>query len=484
MSDNWQYILDVCDKVGEDPEQGSRLVIELVEKRLQQRDANVQLRTLSLLTSIAENCGSRVKQEIATKSFTSILLNKLKDSSVHKEIKVKVVQVLGQLSESFQGDPSLRPIQDANREVQRNYSQYFPPDKPQKHNLDNDRLKEEEDLKAAIALSLAENNQASIPTSQDIQLQQQQSQQPIQQQAQQVQSQPQSQQPQQQQQSFSRVRALYDSCSQDPADLHFRKGDIITVLDRVYKDWGKGSLRGQIGLFPFNYVTPLYDPTPEELIIEAEKESKILLQARQVERLLALLSSGNDEVLSSEEFQKLYQEIALMKPELGGLIEKYRVRRDELLDLHGKLKDATVKYEELTDPLKKPGYGYQQHGYQPQSSYQYQQPQPSLYNQQSQQVAPQTPQQPQIIPQTTTSYPQQSQQQQPQPPITTFPSTSQYPAGYQAQTGSTNSIPQYGQRTSYSAPSVPPPPQHPTQQQQQQHSPIQQQHTAERPYPY
>ncbi|KAF2088119.1 hypothetical protein K490DRAFT_64793 [Saccharata proteae CBS 121410] len=56
----------------------------------------------------------------------------------------------------------------------------------------------------------------------------------------------------------SRVRALFDLEPSEPGELRFRKGDIITVLDKsVYKDWWKGSLRGQTGIFPLNYVERL-----------------------------------------------------------------------------------------------------------------------------------------------------------------------------------------------------------------------------------
>jgi len=380
--------LDVCDKVNENPEDGAKLIVDLIIKRLSLRDANVQLRTLSLLTSIAENCGSRVCQEIASKSFTNVLLNKIKDPLIHKEIKIKIVQVLTQLSNSFSNDPSLRPIQDAFNEISNNYSQFFPPDKPQKNDLNDDALKEEEDLKAAIALSLSENNQTSVPTNVAIQQQQQ----PAQQQQQQQQQESQISIPKK---SFSRVRALYDSFSTDPADLHFRKGDIITVLDRVYKDWGKGSLRGIIGLFPFNYVTPLYEPTSEELLKESLKEVEILNQSKKIEKMLTLLSSStsssNYEILDSNEFQRLYQEIILIKPEISELIEKYRIRKDELLDLHVKLKDATIKYEELTDPLKKSQQQQQQQQQQQESlGYGYQQPQPQGYQQPHGYQQPQT----------------------------------------------------------------------------------------------
>src|SRR5690242_16245179 len=65
--------------------------------------------------------------------------------------------------------------------------------------------------------------------------------------------------------TVSRVRALYDFQPSEPGELQFKKGDIIAVLESVYKDWWKGSLRGQTGIFPLNYVEKLQDPTREEL---------------------------------------------------------------------------------------------------------------------------------------------------------------------------------------------------------------------------
>ena len=65
--------------------------------------------------------------------------------------------------------------------------------------------------------------------------------------------------------TVSRVRALFDFQPTEPGELQFRKGDVIAVLESVYKDWWKGSLRGQTGIFPLNYVEKLSDPTQEEL---------------------------------------------------------------------------------------------------------------------------------------------------------------------------------------------------------------------------
>ena len=52
----------------------------------------------------------------------------------------------------------------------------------------------------------------------------------------------------------TRVRALYDFVPSEPSELGFSRGDIITVIDSVYKDWWRGELRGHTGIFPVNYI--------------------------------------------------------------------------------------------------------------------------------------------------------------------------------------------------------------------------------------
>lgn len=52
----------------------------------------------------------------------------------------------------------------------------------------------------------------------------------------------------------TRVRALHTFESTEPGELAFEKGDIIKVVDRGYKDWWRGQLKGRTGIFPVNYV--------------------------------------------------------------------------------------------------------------------------------------------------------------------------------------------------------------------------------------
>lgn len=59
--------------------------------------------------------------------------------------------------------------------------------------------------------------------------------------------------------SVSRVRALHTFEGSEQGELSFVKGDIIKVVDRNYKDWWRGQLKGRTGIFPVNYVVSISD---------------------------------------------------------------------------------------------------------------------------------------------------------------------------------------------------------------------------------
>jgi signal transducing adaptor molecule len=135
--------------------------------------------------------------------------------------------------------------------------------------------------------------------------------------------------------TVSRVRALFDFQPSEPGELQFRKGDVIVVLESVYKDWWKGSLRGQNGIFPLNYVEKLSDPTPEELQKEAQMEAEVFGEIKNVEKLLALLGTGSGEmsVRDNEEITGLYHQTLSIRPKLIELIGKYTQKKGESLSL-------------------------------------------------------------------------------------------------------------------------------------------------------
>lgn len=129
--------------------------------------------------------------------------------------------------------------------------------------------------------------------------------------------------------TVSRVRALFDFQPSEPGELQFRKGDTIAVLESVYKDWWKGSLRGQTGIFPLNYVEKLPDPTAGELQREAQMEADVFGQIKSVEKLLTLLSTRNTDlnVQENEEITTLYQATLAIRPKLIELIGKYSQKK-------------------------------------------------------------------------------------------------------------------------------------------------------------
>lgn len=77
-SENWEYILDVCDKVSSS-DSGSKDVVAAMIKRLAHRNANVQLYTLELANSLSQNCGIDMHRELASRSFTDALLRLAND---------------------------------------------------------------------------------------------------------------------------------------------------------------------------------------------------------------------------------------------------------------------------------------------------------------------------------------------------------------------------------------------------------------------
>lgn len=132
--------------------------------------------------------------------------------------------------------------------------------------------------------------------------------------------------------TVSRVRALFDFQPSEAGELQFRKGDIIAVLESVYKDWWKGSLRGQTGIFPLNYVEKLADPTQDELQREAHVEAEVFGEIKNVEKLLTLLSTSGSElnVRDNEEITELYHSTLAIRPKLIELIGKYSQKKGKI----------------------------------------------------------------------------------------------------------------------------------------------------------
>lgn len=359
-SDNWPLIMEVCDEVSASPERNTKVAIETTKTQLGCKDANVILRTLSLLVALAENCGSRMQQEIASTAFLQeYLMKKLADKKLHKELKMRIADTIAQLNNSFKSDPSLRPMADAYQQLKLRYGQYLKalPDKPAKMELTSqDRKTQDLELERALKLSVQEYereqslrraylSEKPLPLARKQVIrpgssQQSQGNLPLNSDSTTSIS------------SVKKVRALYDLISYEPDELSFRKGDVITVIESVYRDWWRGSLaNGKVGIFPLNYVTPVVAKTPRELAQEKQVETNLInIESRKVDKLLSLLSSNPDH-RSEEEITQLYNSFIPHRTTLAKLLESYSSRKDELRLLNDQLVLETKSYDELLNSL-------------------------------------------------------------------------------------------------------------------------------------
>ncbi|KAI0097238.1 hypothetical protein GGR51DRAFT_541449 [Nemania sp. FL0031] len=352
-SEDWGAIIDLCDKVSSDPNGPNQAVQGLI-KRLAHRNANVQLYTLELANALSQNCGKPMHRELASRSFTDALLKLTSDRNTHQQVKAKILERMKEWSDMFSSDADLGIMYDAYFRLKQSNPTLQPPSAPQKTGLtESDRQKEEDELQEALRLSLQEEERKkkvaetasaagpssgaasgpgagaaavapepvlSHPTGTTAA-------------------------------TVSRVRALYDFVPSEPGELEFRKGDVIAVLESVYKDWWRGSLKGQTGIFPLNYVEKLTDPTPDELQREAQMEAEVFAEIKNVEKLLTLLSTSNTAPREedNEEISKLYHQTLAIRPKLIKLIEKYSQKKDDFTQLNEKFIKARRDYESLLE---------------------------------------------------------------------------------------------------------------------------------------
>lgn len=315
-------------------------------------------------------------REIASRSFSQSLMRLINDRTIHTKVKSRTAELIKQWSDDFKGDSSLGIMTETHNTLKAQGLSLEPPSRPQKKDItEADRRREEEELQTALALSLNESKTAGVDTNSARMTDQQNSRNQIDNgpnaytvptdrsngaymlpvsQSQPVQSQQLQQTPIEDRTAatVSRCRALYDFVANEAGELTFHRGDVITVIESAYKDWWRGSLHGNIGIFPTNYVENLADPTPADLQREAEEETRIFAEAKNVEKILSLLSSAelsDPSLADNEQLQNLYHSTLSIRPKLVRLIEKYSQKKDDLILLNEKFMQARKDYDGLME---------------------------------------------------------------------------------------------------------------------------------------
>lgn len=141
---------------------------------------------------------------------------------------------------------------------------------------------------------------------------------------------------------------MYDLNASEQDELSFKKGDLITVVEQVYRDWWRGTLRGKVGIFPLNYVTPVTEPTQQELAAEMQKEDQVFSQKDNVDRLQQKLrEAGNVDVTQDQEINDLYGTVSPLRPQLSKMLGKYAQKKKDMVSLRQILANAEVTYNQM-----------------------------------------------------------------------------------------------------------------------------------------
>ncbi|KAG9309911.1 hypothetical protein JVU11DRAFT_9943 [Chiua virens] len=377
--ENWEVVLNVCDKVQDDGESGARNVIASVIKRLAHRSPNVQLYALSLAESLSKNCGIDLHRELASRAFTQALEKLITDRTTHDKVRKRALNLVAVWTVEFERDPSLGVMEESYNNLKTKNYKFQPPEEPAPPAVDDEvRRREEEELQRVLEMSMhdkggrtgysefsAQSSGASgsgsragpstnhspgiahpsgyVPA-QNIQRPAASSTSSLPSQSVAV--------PVPASIVVTRVKALHTFEPTEPGELAFEKGDIIKVVDRGYKDWWRGQLKGRTGIFPVNYVEPLPEPSAVELAREAEQEASVFAQAANVDRLLTMLrgvDSSGANLADNEEIQELYRSCMALRPKIVKLIDKYSQKRADLVSMNESFVKARVIFDRMME---------------------------------------------------------------------------------------------------------------------------------------
>ncbi|THH32036.1 hypothetical protein EUX98_g2146 [Antrodiella citrinella] len=395
--ENWEIILNLCDKVQDEGEAGARNVVAAILKRLAHRNPNVQLYTLSLCESLTKNCGVEVHREIASRAFTQGLERIVTDRNTHDKVRRKALGLVALWVHEFEKDPTLGIMEECFENLKsKGYKFDVPEEAPPPQVDDEVRRREEEELQRVLEMSMmdkggrgqwsqmsgaggssggagsssaapaqgsssAQTSQptyggyvpsANPPAAADL------SATPSTVTSVTTSYTPSSPVPSQKSATqdngpvVTRVRALHTFEPSEAGELAFEKGDIIKVVDRGYKDWWRGQLKGRTGIFPVNYVESLPEPTASELAREAEQEAAVFNQAANVDRLLTMLRQmdpAKDNLADNEDIQELYRQCMSLRPKIVKLIDKYSQKRADLVSMNESFVKARTIFDRMME---------------------------------------------------------------------------------------------------------------------------------------
>nr|CAD2163742.1 unnamed protein product [Meloidogyne enterolobii] len=265
-SENWELMIDICDRVNADGIKGCKQALLSVKKRLNHRDPHVVLFALSLLDCLWSNCGQKFRREVSSKEFIGELNYKCTNSNRVVAEKARIL-VKKWVENECSKDSSLSMIESLSFDNDPTLTKKAPIISNDPNVVSSDQ--EQADIARAIALSLQEsggnkqqnstkannsypalsssdfNSNVNFPNSSGHQPP------PV---------------------AAKQARALYDFEAAEDNEISFTTGEMITVCDDSDQNWWRGvNCRGVNGLFPASFVTT--DLTKEQPNLPVAKDS-------------------------------------------------------------------------------------------------------------------------------------------------------------------------------------------------------------------
>lgn len=365
-SEDWGLILDICEKVGRQPN-GARDCLKSIVKRLNHKVPFVSMQALTLLDACVNNCGRVFHLEICSRDFTSecrTLINQKAHPKVAQKLRF-MIKKWAEMSE-FRDDPALSLIPALYEGLKKENADFSNPDSgPPKRAAQADPVvvaREEDELAKAIALSLKEaekkgSGSGSLYPSSTSTYQSVSDNRP---------------------REIRKVRALYDFEAAEDNELTFHAGELISVTDDSDPNWWKGFNHRGDGLFPANFVTADLSVEPEETAKEKKGvQFSDKVQVKTVEALPEVVEINEpkiDEVLNliqnadptgeirpdTAEMLGLEEQCKAMGPLIDTELERIDRKHTQLVELNQRVMDALQMYHTLM--RENPAYSFKGSG--------------------------------------------------------------------------------------------------------------------------
>ncbi|XP_025089579.1 signal transducing adapter molecule 2-like isoform X2 [Pomacea canaliculata] len=354
-SEDWSLILDICEKVGRQPN-GARDCLKSIVKRLNHKVPFVAKQALTLLDACVNNCGRPFHLEICSRDFVSecrTLINQKAHPKVAQKLKF-MIKRWAEMPE-FKDDAALSLIPSFYESLKKEGADFSDPDVAPKSSDPSQVAKEEDDIAKAIALSLQEADKGQPKTSA---LYPTSSYPPV------HESRP---------REIRKVRALYDFEAAEDNELTFKGGELISVLDDSDPNWWKGFNHRGEGLFPANFVTADLSVEPEEtkekksVQFSEEVEVKTLeplpdeveIDESKINEVLNLIQNADptgETCPDTPEMLSLEEQCKAMGPLIDAELEKIDRKHTALVEVNQRVMDALQMYHTLM--RENPAYSF------------------------------------------------------------------------------------------------------------------------------